>query len=158
MAKHRPAKSNLVLASHRTPADAPSGHRSGWCSGDILDLYPGDAWFESVSFRPDIFFPAFLPGECQEHLHVVHVRIFPNSLLFFLSFLGWSETESTGTSATVWPIVPAPDDRVWCSKWNENWQGNRSTRRKPTPAPLCPPQIPHDPRLEYGPPWWEAGD
>jgi hypothetical protein len=23
-------------------------------------------------------------------------------------------------------------------------KGNRSTRRKPTPAPLCPPQIPHD--------------
>jgi hypothetical protein len=22
--------------------------------------------------------------------------------------------------------------------------GNRSTRRKPTPVPLCPPQIPHD--------------
>jgi hypothetical protein len=23
-------------------------------------------------------------------------------------------------------------------------RGNRSTRRKPAPAPLCPPQIPHD--------------
>jgi hypothetical protein len=23
-------------------------------------------------------------------------------------------------------------------------RGNRSTRTKPTPAPLCPPQIPHD--------------
>jgi hypothetical protein len=23
-------------------------------------------------------------------------------------------------------------------------RGNRSTRRKPDPAPLCPPQIPHD--------------
>jgi hypothetical protein len=23
-------------------------------------------------------------------------------------------------------------------------KGNRSTRRKPVPAPLCPPQIPHD--------------
>jgi hypothetical protein len=29
-----------------------------------------------------------------------------------------------GTSATVWPIVPATDDRcwVWSSRWNENWQ------------------------------------
>jgi hypothetical protein len=25
-----------------------------------------------------------------------------------------------------------------------NGRGNRSTRRKPTPAPLCPPQIPLD--------------
>jgi hypothetical protein len=24
-------------------------------------------------------------------------------------------------------------------------KGNRSTRRKPVPVPLCPPQIPHDP-------------
>jgi hypothetical protein len=23
-------------------------------------------------------------------------------------------------------------------------RGNRSTRRKPVPAPLCPPQVPHD--------------
>jgi hypothetical protein len=23
------------------------------------------------------------------------------------------------------------------------FRGNRSTRRKPTPAPICPPQIPH---------------
>jgi hypothetical protein len=48
-----------------------------------------------------------------------------------------------GTSATNWPIVPAPDDRwwVWSSRWNENWQGNRSTRRKPAPVPLRPPQI-----------------
>jgi hypothetical protein len=30
--------------------------------------------------------------------------------------------------------------RIW---WTE-WQGNRSTRRKPAPAPLCPPQIPLD--------------
>jgi hypothetical protein len=34
-------------------------------------------------------------------------------------------------------------------------RGNRSTRRKPAPAPLCPPQIPHDQtratnRLSYG--------
>jgi hypothetical protein len=27
---------------------------------------------------------------------------------------------------------------------NVDWQGNRSTRRKPAPAPVCPPQIPHD--------------
>jgi hypothetical protein len=29
-----------------------------------------------------------------------------------------------GTSATNWPIAPAPDDRrwVWSSRWNENWQ------------------------------------
>jgi hypothetical protein len=33
-------------------------------------------------------------------------------------------------------------------------RGNPSTRRKPAPAPLCPPPIPHEP----GPPGWEASD
>jgi hypothetical protein len=49
------------------------------------------------------------------------------------------------TSATNWPIVPAPGD---CE--DEEFggmkigRGNRSTRRKPAPAPLCPPQNVHD--------------
>jgi hypothetical protein len=49
-----------------------------------------------------------------------------------------------GTLATNWPIVPAPDDRwwVWSSQWNENWQGKRSTWRKPAPVLHFPPQIP----------------
>jgi hypothetical protein len=49
------------------------------------------------------------------------------------------------TSATEWPIVPAPgdyDDGELCGM--KIGRGNRSTRRKPTPAPLCPPQIPLD--------------
>jgi hypothetical protein len=35
-----------------------------------------------------------------------------------------------GTSATVWSIVPAPDDRwwwMWSCRWNENWQGKPKT-------------------------------
>jgi hypothetical protein len=37
--------------------------------------------------------------------------------------------------------------------------GNRSTRRKPAPTPLCPPQIPlARPGREPGPPRWEASD
>jgi hypothetical protein len=50
-----------------------------------------------------------------------------------------------GTSATEWPIVLAPGD------YDDGefggimiGRGNRSTRRKPAPAPLCPPQIPLD--------------
>jgi hypothetical protein len=47
-----------------------------------------------------------------------------------------------GTSATEWPIVPTPgdyDDGEFGGMKID--RGNRSTRRKPTPAPLCPPQI-----------------
>jgi hypothetical protein len=50
-----------------------------------------------------------------------------------------------GTAATDWPIVPAPsdyDDGEFGGM--KIGRGNRSTRRKPAPAPLCPPQIPLD--------------
>jgi hypothetical protein len=68
---------------------------------------------------------------------------------------------SLGTSATEWPIVPDPGD---CDDDGEFGgmkigRGIRSTRRKPSPAPLCPPQIPlARPGLELGPPQWEASD
>jgi hypothetical protein len=63
-------------------------------------------------------------------------------------------------SATNWPIVPSPGDY-------EDGEfggmmiggGNRSTRRKPTPVPLCSPQIPHDlTGRKHGPPQWEASN
>jgi hypothetical protein len=50
-----------------------------------------------------------------------------------------------GTSATEWPILPAPgdyDDGEFGGM--KIGRGNRNTRRKPATAPLCPPQIPLD--------------
>jgi hypothetical protein len=65
-----------------------------------------------------------------------------------------------GTSATNWPIVLAPgdyDDREIGGMMTG--RGNRSTRRKRAPVPLCPPQIPHDlTGREPGQPRWEASD
>jgi hypothetical protein len=50
-----------------------------------------------------------------------------------------------GTSAIYWRIVPAPGD---CEDGEfgglKIGRGNCSARRKPAPAPLCPPQIPLD--------------
>jgi hypothetical protein len=65
-----------------------------------------------------------------------------------------------GTSATEWPVVPAPGD---CDDGEfgrmKICRGNQSTQRKPAPAPLCPPQIPlARPGLEPVPPRWEASD
>jgi hypothetical protein len=48
------------------------------------------------------------------------------------------------TSATEWPIVSAPGDYDGEFGGMEIGRGNRNTRRKPAPAPLCPPQIPFD--------------
>jgi hypothetical protein len=49
-----------------------------------------------------------------------------------------------GTAATYRPIVPASgdySDGEICGMMIGS--GNRSTRRKPYPVPLCPPQTPH---------------
>jgi hypothetical protein len=48
-----------------------------------------------------------------------------------------------GTAATNRPSVPAPDDYDDGEIGGMIDRGNRSTRRKPAPMPLCPPQIPH---------------
>jgi hypothetical protein len=47
-----------------------------------------------------------------------------------------------GTSATYWPIVPAPGDCEDGEFGGMNGRGNGSTRRKSAPTPICPPQIP----------------
>jgi hypothetical protein len=65
-----------------------------------------------------------------------------------------------GTSATSWPIVPAPGDYEGGEFGGMMiGRGNRSNQRKPAPVPPCPPQIPHDlTRHEPGLPRQEASD
>jgi hypothetical protein len=48
-----------------------------------------------------------------------------------------------GTAATNTPIVSAPGNYDDGEIGGMIGRGNRSTRRKPAPVPLCPPQIPH---------------
>jgi hypothetical protein len=49
-----------------------------------------------------------------------------------------------GTSATVWSTVPAADDDECGAVNGIIGKGTQSTRRKPTPVPLCPQQISHN--------------
>jgi hypothetical protein len=51
-----------------------------------------------------------------------------------------------GTAATNRPIVPAPGDYDDGEIGGMIGRGNRSTRRKHAPVPLCPPQIQHSAR------------
>jgi hypothetical protein len=51
-----------------------------------------------------------------------------------------------GTAATNRPIVPALGDYDDGEMGGMIGRGNRSTRRKPAPVPLCPPQTPHTAR------------
>jgi hypothetical protein len=55
-----------------------------------------------------------------------------------------SKLGPNGTSATEWPIVPAPGDYDGEFGGKTIGRGNCSTPRKPAPAPLRPPQIPLD--------------
>jgi hypothetical protein len=69
---------------------------------------------------------------------------------------GGVQVDPRGTAAANRPVVPSPgdyDDGEFGGMMID--RGNRSTRRKPAPMPLCPPQIPH---AVPGPPQWEASD
>jgi hypothetical protein len=80
-------------------------------------------------------------------------------LIFLTGIVGGGvQLGPLGTAATNRPIVPTPDDYDDGEIGGMSGKGNRSTRRKPVPVPLCPPQTPHVPGREPGPPRWEASD
>jgi hypothetical protein len=75
---------------------------------------------------------------------------------YYYYYYLWGGTESLGICSS--PKVSKPwycgyfgllykpqmidEDDFWSNWWNEIWQGKPKYRRKPTPAPLCPPQNP----------------
>jgi hypothetical protein len=64
-----------------------------------------------------------------------------------------------GTAATNRPIVPTPGDYDGGFGGMMIDTGNRITRRKPVPVPICSTQLPHVlPGSEPGTPRWEASD
>jgi hypothetical protein len=72
----------------------------------------------------------------------MHVVFF----FFFLVSLGGVRLSPLGTSATVGLLYQPRmiDDDYEAVGRMRIGRGNRSTRRKPAPVSLCPPQIPHD--------------
>jgi hypothetical protein len=56
---------------------------------------------------------------------------------------GWSPIGSIRHCGHQWPIVPAPGDYDDGEIGEMIGRGNRSTRLKPAPVSLCPPQTPH---------------
>jgi hypothetical protein len=74
-----------------------------------------------------------------------HVLFF---YFFFLVSLGGVRLSPLGTSATAGLLYQPrmiDDDDYGAVGGMKIGRGNRSTRRKPAPVALCPPQIPHDP-------------
>jgi hypothetical protein len=56
---------------------------------------------------------------------------------------GGVQLDPLGTAATIRPIVPVPSDYDDGEIGGMIVRGNRSTRRKPAPVPLYPPQTSH---------------
>jgi hypothetical protein len=75
------------------------------------------------------------------------ISAFDTSFFFFLVSLGGVRLIPLGTSATIGLLYQPRminDDDYGAVGGMRIDRGNRSTRRKPSPVPLCPPQIPHD--------------
>jgi hypothetical protein len=69
------------------------------------------------------------------------------ALQFSLVSLVWVRLSPLGASATVGLLYQPrmiDDDDYGAVGGMTIGRGNRSTRRKPAPVPLCPTQIPHD--------------
>jgi hypothetical protein len=68
-------------------------------------------------------------------------RWLDNTQVFFIGIVGGGvQLGPLGTAATNRPIVPAPRDYDDREIGGMIGRGNQSTRRKPAPVPLCPPQ------------------
>jgi hypothetical protein len=76
-----------------------------------------------------------------------HVVLTTATCIPIIIYYWWGATYVTRYCGHFWPIVqPQMIDEGDCGVIGgmEIGRGNRSTRRKPAPAPFCPPQIPLD--------------
>jgi hypothetical protein len=83
---------------------------------------------------------------------IIRSKHIPHSHPYFPSFLnwyiaGWSPIGSPRQCGHQWPIVPVPGDYDDGEIGGMIGRGNRSSRRKPAPVPLCPLQTAHAARL-----------
>jgi hypothetical protein len=74
----------------------------------------------------------------------VGVEKFLRNVFFLIGIVGGGvQLGALGPAAINRPIVPAPGDYDNGESGGMGGRRNRSTRRKPSPVPLCPPQTPH---------------
>jgi hypothetical protein len=67
------------------------------------------------------------------------------SVRFFLLLVGWDQVPRyLATSGLLYKPQMIDEDDCGAIGGMQIGRGNQSTRRKLAPAPLCPPQIPHD--------------
>jgi hypothetical protein len=92
-------------------------------------------------------------------LYIIYMDIY--IFLFLISF-SWVRLSPRRTAASIGLLYQArmiDDGDCGAIGKIKIGRGNRSTRRKPAPVPIRPPQIPHDlTRARTRPPRWEASD
>jgi hypothetical protein len=102
----------------------------------------------SITHRPrSSAHDQLIPSLCSQIERNIRLNKIKTVLLFFLFSWGWVRLSLLDTSATNWPVYQPrmiDDDECGAVGGMRIGRGNRSTRRKPVPAPLCSPQIPHD--------------
>jgi hypothetical protein len=82
---------------------------------------------------------------------MLEISLFPTDFFSWCSG-GGVQLGPLGTTATNKPVVPATGDYdVGEIGEMKIGRGNRGTRRKPAPVPLCPPQTPHAARTQTRP-------
>jgi hypothetical protein len=80
------------------------------------------------------------------YAHYVFNLLYIKNEVNFFKLVYWgveSNLGPLGTAATNRPILHAPGDYYDGEVGEMIGRGNRSTRRKPAPVPLCLPQHPH---------------
>jgi hypothetical protein len=82
---------------------------------------------------------------CEEHFStgtgVMCVRA-SACIIIIISGVGLSPLGTAATSGLLYKPQMIDEDDCEAVDGMKNGRGNRSTRRKPAPAPLCPPQNP----------------
>jgi hypothetical protein len=111
------------------------------------DITPSTSVETHTTFRSNISF-AFSGRKCKQRewataLLAACFCCFLAWLFIYLFLGGGLRLSALGTSATIWPIVPVPDDDGAVGRMRTD-RGNRSIRTKSAPVPLRPPQFPHD--------------
>jgi hypothetical protein len=104
----------------------------------LVILYPNEqSYTPNDSANIEKHINTFLLNTCAFNINPGN----QGSPMIFLASWGGVRLSPLSTSATNWPIVPAPDDRwwwMWSSKWNENWQGKQQYSEKTCPSATLP--------------------
>jgi hypothetical protein len=111
-------------------------------------VYPTPSAF---NFSLYLFVPCICVWININGLHSGHEQKFMQIFVWIISyfpqfflFVQWGvESRTIRHCGQQWPSVPAPGDYDDEEIGGMIGRGNRSTRRKPAPVPLCPPQTPH---------------